>query len=926
MAATYHLPKYRLSRWWSRNNSGQLDERPESAMTAADFMSMTVTAVPTGDGAFGSWRGGPTVVSGSLPETVQTQMLADGAGESGAHKTLLLGADYAVTAVFNHRPGMETMDLAGDVAALLDAAGETTQSNFFNLSYDSGELTFDDDGAWLYTANGIPDAAEMAFLQAILKDAGYEQAAKGGVSHEYVWRAYAGNLELARTQLPTQGESAQRAVAALLTMGDLGHAFHARKLVQTAFGVELNLDDQYTDAGRWLGAKNDANADGVSNKDAWTAASQEAGAAGAATGAAGDAVGNFIGYGAGDETFAGGGGGGGGGGGEKSASSDCGCWNDSCVTAVTLKVQSASSTGTGAIHAEGFIASPEQCPNSPVDINAAAGGPVQPGRKVKVTASGAGFTTWDAPGTPIDRCDIPGVTFVHGGGQTVAPALSQGSLEIDYDSTHVNVGASSAGKAPLVKDSTSIPGHDIYQGVSFNPVSLTATGSYVAIFKVLVDEGKPTEHEEDRPITVYLVGWKILTTVDDQCVYNLYEKEPTVLLGLVGWASPLYESDSTPVDTTNMHEAEVAHTPVAPKGGYLMANGHLGGIARKWWVPDGSGAPLDNVWYSAWAFPGFTCSAFEMQGVEEGRGGACRMVDESTTGCADFEPMATITVEIASEGSDPTGAKPECMGYYTLSPAKYYYTPDLPAVGTLPASLGQEVTITATPRAGYKFVKWVGTGKYKLGDAEVPLGDDDLTVTTNPITVVMHSSRTLKAVFELRKALVITGEGWTVPSTAASGALEACRYKVSDRPLPKVSDVLEVLAKHEVFVYIGHGGTDWMTFQYPCMFCNPDQVERLFLGDITASGMSPTYKLAVMECCAAGDNANNWKSAFNAEAYVGCSSSMPAYILKQFDPVFWELIGQGVTSAEAARQTVTETGINASWVITRGDRGLKGCN
>ncbi|MEM7333018.1 MAG: hypothetical protein AAF490_13095, partial [Chloroflexota bacterium] len=46
---------------------------------------------------------------------------------------------------------------------------------------------------------------------------------------------------------------------------------------------------------------------------------------------------------------------------------------------------------------------------------------------------------------------------------------------------------------------------------------------------------------------------------------------------------------------------------------------------------------------------------------------------------------------------------------------------------------GQQITITATPDAGWKFTRWGG----------------DLTNTQNPLTITLHSDMTIEAIFEV---------------------------------------------------------------------------------------------------------------------------------------------------------------------------------
>ena len=265
---------------------------------------------------------------------------------------------------------------------------------------------------------------------------------------------------------------------------------------------------------------------------------------------------------------------------------------------------------------------------------------------------------------------------------------------------------------------------------------LVATDSYT-ISGVI--NGKPYS------FTYNLVGWKLAfddTGIAEGGTVGL--TVPTVLLGGAQVAWPVYAASGG--SPTGMKKITVKDNPVAGAGGFLMADLNVGSVKTEYWVPEGGSIPNHSVSYLAWAHPGYMCSEIRMNG-QLGLGGFVGgTLVPSTSGTADFVQMAKLTVNIESTGGDPSGAKPECMGYYTLSPASYYYTPDLPAMGPIPAREGERVTVTAIARPGYSFVKWAGVGKAIVGGQEEAVDKD---CTLNPVTVVMHGSRELTAVFEM---------------------------------------------------------------------------------------------------------------------------------------------------------------------------------
>lgn len=184
-----------------------------------------------------------------------------------------LKEDMWVVAEFVERPGVAELDLAEDLRYFLSVVQpETTVETF-----DRNEIDYDGDGNEVFVGNGIPDAAEFCLVQGVLKRPALDLSARSGVVHGPVWRAWQHNLKQARADLSAQGdERFIRAVAAYMTLGGFGTCESAKELVERTFpNVLIEVTAYDRSRNRFFDQDEDADNDGLSNRDEWDLASPD---------------------------------------------------------------------------------------------------------------------------------------------------------------------------------------------------------------------------------------------------------------------------------------------------------------------------------------------------------------------------------------------------------------------------------------------------------------------------------------------------------------------------------------------------------------------------------------------------------------------------------------------------------------------------
>jgi len=212
-----------------------------------------VTAVPAQDWFFWDWK------ALSLVEPVRS-----------AQAEIAVEFDSSVLASFVERPGLAELDLLADLAAFLVATNQiAAPADLYDLDVDWGDFWVETDRSLQYIGNGMPDAAEFALLEAILKDPHLDFSPRGGVAHIAVWNYYTRNLEQAQLELPAAGGAVTRAVAAYMTLGSYGHQRRAAAFVDQYFSVTLDLNAYTQNAMKHLGPDRDPDRDRLSNLEEW---------------------------------------------------------------------------------------------------------------------------------------------------------------------------------------------------------------------------------------------------------------------------------------------------------------------------------------------------------------------------------------------------------------------------------------------------------------------------------------------------------------------------------------------------------------------------------------------------------------------------------------------------------------------------------
>lgn len=235
---------------------------PCAVARSCDYNGVTLTATPAEGWVFDYWEG-------NLGANV-------GRWENPLH--LELGGDRTVGARFLYRPTIAALDLVSDLTYFLTFIGETATVETF----DRNEVEYDPDNGMsrLYVGNGMPDAAELYLLQAILEERGLDLSARGGVVNDAVWAAWSANVTRAQTDLPGQDARIVRTVAAYMTLGDFGSAATIEDMVESHIsGASVDPANYDNSQRSFLAAGEDADNDGATNLEEWQAASPGGGLA-----------------------------------------------------------------------------------------------------------------------------------------------------------------------------------------------------------------------------------------------------------------------------------------------------------------------------------------------------------------------------------------------------------------------------------------------------------------------------------------------------------------------------------------------------------------------------------------------------------------------------------------------------------------------
>ncbi len=241
-AGSYSLPKYSLDEWPIDSTQTECPNCNPATLAISAVNSAT-------DWKFHSWQG----------------MFTD--DRKNASLNVVLDHDYTLSAQFVERPGVDALDLRGDLEYLTSELGILPYGGVLDMN----GIAFDENGDELRAGNGIPDADEFVLLEAALKDATLDQPNPGGVINTFLWQAWTKNLAQVALDLDGEDQHIQRAIAAYMTLGDYPTVQMVQHLFDNYFQESLLSDDTYYDRTQqeFLAPTGDGNADGISNLDHW---------------------------------------------------------------------------------------------------------------------------------------------------------------------------------------------------------------------------------------------------------------------------------------------------------------------------------------------------------------------------------------------------------------------------------------------------------------------------------------------------------------------------------------------------------------------------------------------------------------------------------------------------------------------------------
>lgn len=272
-----------------RDNPGYITMDSDKNVTAVFVPLRTLMVVVIGEGTVtpsGGTFGEGTLVSlsaAAAPDWIFWRWLGPVADENAAETTVELADDSVVTAEFVYRPGIDTLDFAGAFAEFLVAIGYNETLVPYDLNVDTGD-TDPDSGA--LTGNGIPDVAELALLEQVLRTPAAEFGYEGGISHALLWDGYEHNRVQAQTDLAGQPDCVVTTAAAYMTLGTSEHQQAMVHWLENDLGLAAGTVDPanyVNEEQSLLWPDGDADADGTSNLSEWNeAVAQAPGDAGAA--------------------------------------------------------------------------------------------------------------------------------------------------------------------------------------------------------------------------------------------------------------------------------------------------------------------------------------------------------------------------------------------------------------------------------------------------------------------------------------------------------------------------------------------------------------------------------------------------------------------------------------------------------------------
>gem|GEM_PF-1952189 len=664
-----HHPAADAQKLWVRDFATYAQSCTDACATnpTCDYNEITLTATPAEDWVFDYWWADITPDAGDVEspgfDAERAEML-----HRNYNRSITIPMDDAkrVVAKFVHRPGLADMDLVNDLGEFLVVMGvNANASDAMNLQYDRGDFEVGADGETVFTGNGIPDAAEFALLETILKDIHLEPA-NGGAYHQTAWEDWERNLARAESDLPQMDAAVQRAVAAYMTLGSYGHranvAEMANAYTQTA---SVRPADYANMAFPELQPGGDADNDGSTNLAEWNAAANDpnnatsAAKIGAFAANAVDSTANASeGEGEGE---------------------DCGCPTDACMT--EAKVWLGDSDYAYAVVG---ITDPDDCDGPAVED----GEDVKLGRELAAAASLI---------LPVRKFHWSAID-----GRECGNAMIHGSDEISAKFMHT------AATTVIPSSSTTW----LFLGRVYGVTELKAEGDGI--------------YEDSNPPMLYNPNeWKVyagptgnIATLSFTFEHGSWPWCPCCAgLGWMGNGGKGSLSYSTTIQVElghtstflwpiidNLPEHYTAYSANVVGGGVASVEGVIGSSVRGY---NGSGPYVAfEVYMDADEDIGWQFSHWEREHdswyllTEHVR----RFV-EPFTAEATFRKRPELALLRKFQGG--TGGSEACAGYVKATPAKKYYDIQESEYG----HAAEVIQVKAKALPGYKFVHWQGEGK-----------------------------------------------------------------------------------------------------------------------------------------------------------------------------------------------------------------------
>ncbi len=754
-----------------------------------------------------------------------------------------------VEAYFVERPGTVDLDFESDLAytltAMSAAAGTYEWETFtamgaaaYTYAWDRNELDYElnevGDIQRVYVENGILDAVELYLVETVLRERHLDWTERSGIYHDIVWDAWQTNLAQAQADLSGQDERIVRTVAGYMTLGDFKSVGCVQKMVALIdAGITLDPDDYDRSTQRYLYWKSDADNDGYTNLEEWQAVSP-AGELEYATAYAYEATNGEPPPPPPEQSQA------------QAPASECEYCND-CGTKgmVSLDVLPTfyDPTGDGGT-AIGFVAGGGYSPMillGDVEQEILLGTQVLVGAKPFDSPEdedyGYYFAGWAADGSMLDNSPYKKDYAMLQASTPIRATFGRFKLDLPVDTSVYTVHVS---EEPNVMETTGSDGKPEVKGPKETKVTLSLT-----------------IHDPDY----YHNGWERLSQRGPGDPRYSWTSKVTV--PLYGYIQPMVSANPGNFERRTVGLA-------SSQGGYV-----LGATAHGWdgvfrysvtYCPNTplsfNAIPHDGFEFDRWAGTNETNPHLDY---------VYNMLNdpdlESMTAIFKRIRQFTVDLEVKKVGQDPTGG--QCPGWIAADDPKRFYLD------------GEEVTLTAEPNPGYQFCYWEG---------DVPEAD----ILEDSFSLAMGADKKVVAVMRwANSALTIDGGGISYTSKAEE-VLEGMDYVVEPLKTPSLKKVLDEIPKHVVFVFDGHvSGASTNIVINQTGAGDPPYV--LKISDVTDVDTVFGYRLAQLNSCnsAKGSTGQSWKSAFNAECFIGWHDLVTNGEVKDFDSPFWQYIGEG---------------------------------